>query len=40
MSDFEFVSVQGKKYKTTDGVHLTQEDAQRFCEEELKKYLN
>lgn len=37
MSDFEFVSVQGKNYKTTDGVHLTQEDAQRFCDEVLKK---
>jgi hypothetical protein len=37
MSEFEYVSVQGKNYKTTDGVHLTQEDAQRFCDEVLKK---
>jgi hypothetical protein len=37
MSEFEYVSVQDKNYKTTDGVHLTQEDAQRFCEEVLKK---
>lgn len=37
---FEFVTVQIEKYPTVDGVHMSHETGLKFCEQELKKYLN